>query len=157
MRALPLILTLAFLTSCGGSSDRELHPEEYDEAGNWKYGKDSSFFEDEKVDGANRDEPLDVYDELARQSVDDADGESSGDDGEIKAGETYPQFDRRRDSYNGSRGSFGGHGCTVNCGGHEAGYEWAQDKGITDSDQCGGKSWSFEEGCRAYAEENSEN
>lgn len=69
------------------------------------------------------------------------------------AGEGYAEFDERRDSYEGSRGSFEGYGCTVDCSGHEAGYAWAEEKGITDPDHCGGKSWSFIEGCRAYAEQ----
>ena len=43
--------------------------------------------------------------------------------------------------------------CTDDCGGHEAGYEWASDNGITDPDDCGGKSNSFIEGCEAYANE----
>lgn len=49
--------------------------------------------------------------------------------------------------------SFGGYPCTVDCSGHEAGYEWAQQKGITDAYSCGGKSQSFIEGCMAFAEE----
>lgn len=48
---------------------------------------------------------------------------------------------------------FGGYPCTQDCSGHEAGYEWAQDKGIDDPDDCGGNSDSFIEGCQAYAEE----
>ena len=73
---------------------------------------------------------------------------------EERGGETYSEFDERRDSYEGSRGSNGGYGCTVDCGGHAAGYAWAEENGIDDPDNCGGNSWSFEEGCRAYAEEN---
>jgi hypothetical protein len=72
------------------------------------------------------------------------------------AGETYQEFDERRDALNGSRGVFTGHGCTQDCSGHEAGYAWAEGKGITDPDNCGGKSWSFIEGCRAYAEQEAE-
>ncbi len=48
---------------------------------------------------------------------------------------------------------FGGYPCTQDCSGHEAGYEWAQEKGIDDPDDCGGNSDSFIEGCQAYAEE----
>lgn len=44
--------------------------------------------------------------------------------------------------------------CTGDCSGHEAGYEWASEKGITDPSECGGKSESFIEGCEAYANEN---
>jgi hypothetical protein len=49
--------------------------------------------------------------------------------------------------------TFKGYECTVNCEGHEAGYEWAEEKGIDDPDDCGGNSQSFIDGCRAYAEE----
>lgn len=48
---------------------------------------------------------------------------------------------------------FHGYQCTDDCSGHEAGYEWAEEQGISDPDECGGNSMSFEEGCRAYAEE----
>jgi len=75
-----------------------------------------------------------------------------GDEG-LRGGETYQEYDERRDSYGGSYGSFSGDGCTEDCSGHEAGYNWAMERGIDDPDNCGGKSWSFEEGCRAYAEE----
>jgi hypothetical protein len=44
------------------------------------------------------------------------------------------------------------YGCTDDCSGHEAGYGWADANGITDPDECGGNSQSFEEGCRSYAE-----
>lgn len=57
----------------------------------------------------------------------------------------FPQFSYAED--------FKGYPCTVDCSGHEAGYEWAEDKGITDPDDCGGNSNSFIEGCQAYAEE----
>jgi len=73
-------------------------------------------------------------------------------DGE-RAGETYDEYDEQRDSYDGSMGTFGEDGCTVDCSGHEAGYDWAADNVITDADQCGGNSWSFIEGCQTYAEE----
>jgi len=50
--------------------------------------------------------------------------------------------------------TFHGYECTEDCGGHEAGYEWAEEKGIDDPEDCGGNSDSFIEGCQAYAEEN---
>lgn len=37
--------------------------------------------------------------------------------------------------------------------GHDAGREWAEDKGIADPSDCGGNSSSFIEGCEEYAEE----
>jgi hypothetical protein len=49
-------------------------------------------------------------------------------------------------------GTFMGYECTEDCSGHEAGYEWAEENEISDPDECGGNSESFEEGCRAYAE-----
>lgn len=73
-----------------------------------------------------------------------------------RGGETYTEYDERRDSYEGANGTYEGDGCTEDCSGHDAGYEWADENGIDDPDDCGGKSWSFEEGCRAYAEENGE-
>jgi hypothetical protein len=44
--------------------------------------------------------------------------------------------------------------CTVDCSEHEAGYQWAEDNGIDDPDDCGGNSISFIDGCEEYAEEN---
>lgn len=41
--------------------------------------------------------------------------------------------------------------CTEDCSGHDAGYNWAQEQGITDPSDCGGNSQSFVEGCQAYA------
>lgn len=48
--------------------------------------------------------------------------------------------------------TYAGDPCTIDCSGHEAGYEWAEEQGISDPDDCGGKSDSFIEGCVAYAE-----
>lgn len=80
--------------------------------------------------------------------------EGSPEDGaeERHHGETYAEYDSRREGYDGSYGSFAGYGCTQDCSGHKAGYLWAEEKEIADPDHCGGKSWSFIEGCRAYAE-----
>jgi len=50
---------------------------------------------------------------------------------------------------------FHGYPCTVDCSGHRAGYEWAERKGVADPDSCSGNSNSFIEGCRAWAEEQS--
>jgi hypothetical protein len=55
--------------------------------------------------------------------------------------------------------SFGGFECTVDCSGHKAGYEWAEDEGITDEAKCEAilRRWpnrnSFYEGCLAYVED----
>ncbi len=37
--------------------------------------------------------------------------------------------------------------------GHDAGYQWAEDNGVEDPDDCDGNSNSFIEGCQTYAEE----
>ena len=47
----------------------------------------------------------------------------------------------------------GKYGCTDDCSGHEAGYAWAEEKGIEDPDDCGGRSQFFIEGCQDYAEQ----
>lgn len=49
--------------------------------------------------------------------------------------------------------TFEGYECTVDCSGHEAGYEWAERNGISDADDCSGNSNSFIEGCRAWADQ----
>ncbi|HEV7702195.1 MAG TPA: hypothetical protein VGO63_02000 [Candidatus Paceibacterota bacterium] len=46
--------------------------------------------------------------------------------------------------------TFYGYDCKGDCSGHEAGYKWAENKNITDEDECGGNSNSFKEGCKAY-------
>ena len=43
--------------------------------------------------------------------------------------------------------------CTEDCGGHSAGYEWADENGVCDENFDGGNSESFAEGVREYAEE----
>ena len=58
----------------------------------------------------------------------------------------------------GSDNSFEFHGyeCTVDCSGHQAGYDWAEQHDIDDEDDCGGNSESFIEGCKAFVQENAE-
>jgi hypothetical protein len=80
---------------------------------------------------------------------------SSDETGEIKGGETYNAYDERREEIDLSPGSVGEYGCTQDCSSHDAGYNWASKRGISSVDDCGGKSWSFEEGCKAYAAEQS--
>jgi hypothetical protein len=46
--------------------------------------------------------------------------------------------------------TFHGYDCTDDCSGHEAGCRWAEDKDISDEDDCTGNSESFIEGCKAY-------
>ena len=49
--------------------------------------------------------------------------------------------------------TFEGAACTKDCSGHKAGYAWARKKGITSPEQCGGRSNSFTEGCKLWAQE----
>ena len=51
---------------------------------------------------------------------------------------------------------FNGYPCTDDCSGHEAGYEWAEEHGITqdDVDNYSGNSNSFMEGMQSYVDEN---
>ncbi len=50
--------------------------------------------------------------------------------------------------------TFHGYDCTDDCSGHEAGYQWAEDKGLSSGDECDTPSNSFNEGCQAYIDEN---
>ncbi|MFV0388419.1 MAG: hypothetical protein ACK5NT_06675 [Pyrinomonadaceae bacterium] len=61
-------------------------------------------------------------------------------------------FDDKNPSESSQAQTFHGYKCKGNCAGHKAGYEWAEEKGISDPEDCGGKSRSFIEGCKAYAE-----
>lgn len=93
------------------------------------------------------DEEASLYEEA------DTDEATIGLDGDERGGENWHEYDERRDAVEEEAGSFSGDGCTEDCSGHSAGYDWAAQRGIDDPDDCGGNSWSFEEGCRAYAEE----
>ena len=44
--------------------------------------------------------------------------------------------------------------CTEDCSGHDAGHQWAEDNQVQDADECDGNSESFNEGCRAYIDDN---
>jgi hypothetical protein len=50
--------------------------------------------------------------------------------------------------------TFDGYECTEDCSGHEAGYNWAEENGVDDIDDCGGSSNSFIEGCESYVNDN---
>jgi hypothetical protein len=49
--------------------------------------------------------------------------------------------------------TFGEYPCIPDCAEHEAGYQWGQEHGIRDADNCSGNTGAFMEGCRVYAEE----
>jgi hypothetical protein len=62
---------------------------------------------------------------------------------------------------NRSPNTFAGYECTQDCSGHEAGYAWAEEHGITDGDACDAagehsNSPSFAEGCHAYVDGDAE-
>ncbi len=65
-----------------------------------------------------------------------------------KNGETYGEYDKRRHSR--SVGGFRGFGCPSDCGRHEAGYRWAEERRLPTPRDCRGPSWEFVEGCAAY-------
>lgn len=54
---------------------------------------------------------------------------------------------------------FGGYECTIDCSGHKAGYDWAEQRDITDELDCEAilRRWpnrnSFYEGCLVYVED----
>jgi hypothetical protein len=48
--------------------------------------------------------------------------------------------------------AFGGYPCLVDCSEDKAGYRWAEQRGISDPDDCTGITAAFMEGCRVYAE-----
>ena len=57
-----------------------------------------------------------------------------------------------------ARPTFDGEPCTYNCSGHQAGYDWARDHSIIDSEDCDragehSNSPSFAAGCRAYVDD----
>ena len=40
--------------------------------------------------------------------------------------------------------------CNGDCSGHQAGYEWAEENGISSDSDCNGNSDSFNEGCANF-------
>lgn len=59
------------------------------------------------------------------------------------------KFDVQADAIANDR-EFHGYGCTQDCSGHEAGYQWAAEQGIDDEGACDNASDSFTEGCLTY-------
>jgi hypothetical protein len=47
--------------------------------------------------------------------------------------------------------AFGGYPCPGSCADDKDGYRWGKKNGITDPDDCTGKTGPFIEGCRVYA------
>jgi hypothetical protein len=62
------------------------------------------------------------------------------------------RYDDRQESAHESAAASESDGCTTeDCLGFRAGYEWAENNGITSADVCAGSSKSFVEGCELYA------
>ena len=51
-----------------------------------------------------------------------------------------------------SADTFDDYVCTDDCSGHQAGYDWAEEKGIYDEDSCSTPSQSFNEGCQSFVQ-----
>jgi hypothetical protein len=51
-----------------------------------------------------------------------------------------------------SADTFDDYECTDDCSGHQAGYDWAEEKGIVDEDSCSTPSQSFNEGCQSFVQ-----
>lgn len=66
-----------------------------------------------------------------------------------RAGISYRDFDAARDAA--PADAFHGFGCLVSCNGHAAGFRWARQNAVSDDFDCDGNSWSFIEGCVAFA------
>ena len=66
---------------------------------------------------------------------------------------SYYEDDRSYEEYEEEPITSDNWDCTGDCSGHNAGFEWAEENGIEDPDDCGGNSDSFIEGCQAYANE----
>jgi len=51
-----------------------------------------------------------------------------------------------------SADTFDDYECTDDCSGHQAGYDWAEEKGIYDESSCSTPSQSFNEGCQSFVQ-----
>ncbi|WP_397458510.1 hypothetical protein AB3464_28540 [Pseudomonas asplenii] len=48
--------------------------------------------------------------------------------------------------------TFDGYECLVDCAGHQAGYDWAEQNQIDDESSCNTTSNSFNEGCASFVQ-----
>lgn len=125
-----LILFAAGCTNSGSYSN----PDPY-------YPEDSSVYEEGFDDG------YDFASENDIDNFDDCQNEFDTGDAEDGCNEYV------KEEYSGYQ-SYNGYECTEDCSGHEAGYNWAEAKGIEDENDCDGNSNSFIEGCISYVEDN---
>lgn len=122
-----LACLLPFVSACGsGDGDRYS-----DGAGAYDASYSAGIDEDAAADDAAEEARQEVYQEAGA----DNDGTNS-DASSIDASEIQDE---------------GNYACTQDCGGHEAGFQWAQERDIDDASDCGGSSQSFIEGCEAFA------
>jgi hypothetical protein len=68
---------------------------------------------------------------------------------------TTSGYPSTRDADSHARSTFDGHTCTADCGGHRAGYRWAEEHDIDDENDCeaagdNSNSPSFADGCKAF-------
>lgn len=107
---------------------------------------------DPRLDQMAKDRGFDSFDEMARRDLQARLEARAKRDKRVNE-EPYAEEGDGDEDNDAPAASFAGRRCTQDCSGHRAGYESAEEKGITDPDQCGGKSQSFIEGCQAYADE----
>ncbi|MEF2156423.1 hypothetical protein V3390_09340 [Luteimonas sp. FXH3W] len=86
---------------------------------------------------------------LAEQLEREASAQASADEAHRMAKEAA----KMANAVSGDVGTYAGYNCTVDCGGHDAGYDWAMTNGVSDYGECSGNSDSFIEGCMAYVSE----
>ena len=87
-----------------------------------------------------------AYNTLAKSTATSSTSSSSISDSSLYSNDSEDQIDETP--------IFGGYECTSDCSGHEAGYDWAEENDICNTEFDGGNSESFAEGVRAYAEDN---
>lgn len=118
-RSFALIAALA-LAACGGGSG------DYSEEENSSYRLTGEYTDDEEAGAEAIEEDREPFDEDAAREEAERQVES--------------------DSYAGIGAPYG---CTSDCSGHEAGFEWRRDNGYVTA----GNSRSFEEGAQAFEDE----
>lgn len=135
------LLAISFMAILAGCSDNSKHTGRYAEDAYEIDGRNSYYEEPDYDSGYEWAEENEVesFDECDEQF-----GTSEAEDGCNK----YVQKNMFEEPP-----TYYGDDCTEDCSGHVAGYQWAEDNGIDDPDDCDGNSDSFIEGCQAYAEE----
>lgn len=136
IKTIPLMLAFA-LAACGS----EASTSDYDEYSEDGYYADSDVAEDEAVSTGGVDDSV-SYDGSYSGGYG-----SYGDDDEVER-EEFDEDEARRVARDklASEGYDMSYGCTVDCSGHEAGWQWGAENGYSTY----GKSRSFHEGTMAF-------